>query len=177
MRMRLKAVVGVLVYPMMYLPCRSSGIDVKRHATEVRQMMKKVMPHFARDLMAARDRQITSHRETDIGLKAVPDPPRPHVGDVFDAGHVPRGVVDLVERFGFHTVEHARYDGARRLPHEHVDRGGDQQANDGIGERESRPHTKGAKEDREACPAVDAGMVAVRDQRRAADLATNTDAK
>jgi hypothetical protein len=35
---------------------------------------------------------------------------------------VPRGLIDLIEGCGVDAIQHARDDGAHRLPHEDVDR-------------------------------------------------------
>src|SRR5262249_18998665 len=54
---------------------------------------------------------------------------------------------------------------------------GDEEADDGIGKRIAKPHADGAEQHRQASPAVDTGVVAVRDQRGAVDLAADADAE
>jgi len=77
----------------------------------------------------------------------------------------------IIPRLG--AVEHAEEDRLAALNDDPEDRGGDEQANDRIGERVAEPHADRTEQHRQARPAIDARMVPVRDQRRAVDLLTD----
>src|SRR5438552_1377511 len=114
------------------------------------------------------------HAHTHVDMEPVADPPRPRVGDVLDTRDVARRVEDLIQNLGLDPVEHPEEDRARGLPDEDEDRDRDRDASERVGERIARAHAEGADEHREARPAVDAGMLAVGDQRGAHDLSPDT---
>ncbi len=112
-----------------------------------------------------------------LHVHAVADPPDPYVGETLDAGHMLAGVDHLVDDARFHTVQHARQHGARRLPHDAENGEGDQDADDGIREGETEPNAESAGYYRQAREAVHPGVITVRDQSRAVDLASDPDAE
>src|SRR5438552_8269987 len=108
-------------------------------------------------------------------MQAMPDPARLHLMDTLYAGHVLGGMKYFIDDAGLDTIEHAREYGFRRLPDDRKDRDCDQQPDDGIGKRKSKPYADGAHDHRQARETIGAGMIAIRDQRRAVDLASDTD--
>src|SRR5438132_1218934 len=149
-------------------------IDGNGHAPEVRQAMKELVAHLLRHAVTLGDRQASPHAHTHVDMEPVADPPRPRVGDVLDPRDVACRVKDLVQNLGLDPVEHPEEDRARGLPDEDEDRDRDRDASERVGERIARAHAEGADEHREARPAVDAGMLAVGDQRGAPDLSPDT---
>jgi hypothetical protein len=75
------------------------------------------------------------------------------------------------------AIEHPGEHGLGRLPDDPKDYGGYDEADDRVGERVSHPHTKRAKDHRQASEPVGSRMVAIGDQCRAVDLSANADAE
>ena len=85
--------------------------------------------------------------------------------------------MDLVDNARLDAVEHAGENGPGRLPDDAEDGDGDKQPDDRVGKRKAQPHAERTGDDGEAGKAVGAGVIAVRDQRGAVDLAADADAK
>ena len=105
-----KAIVRVLADPVMVFPALPDRIDVYRDAAEVGHVMEQLVAHLSGDLMPLCDRQTPRHRDAQLGVQAMADPPRAHVGHLLDAGHMGRGVRDGLQRVGIYSVQH---------PHDH----------------------------------------------------------
>jgi len=170
-----QTVMGVYTDPVVSLSALAIGIDVDRHAAEMRQVVEQLVTYLPRDLVPFRDREAARHGDAELGVQAVTDPAGAHVRDPFDARNVTGGVADLVQRLGLHAAEDAKQDGSGRLPDEREDRHRDQDADHRVGEQVARPHAHRSDEHREARPAVYAGVVAVGDERGTADLLPDPD--
>ena len=117
--------------------------------------------------------------DADIGLgdQPVSEPADTDVVDPADARDVPRGVTDLAHEVRVGAVEHPGEDRLSRLPDDPENRDRDQQPDEWIGKRETEPHTDRPEHHREARQSVDAGVIAVGDERGAVDLAPDPDAE
>jgi hypothetical protein len=94
--MHRQAIVQVRADAMVLVPALTVGIDVYRHAAQMRQVMQKLVAHGLRDLVTFTHRERAQNRDAEIGMEAMSDPPSSHVRDLGDARHVPCGVRDVV---------------------------------------------------------------------------------
>jgi hypothetical protein len=60
---------------MMMLSTLPVGIDMDHHAAEVRQVVEQLVPDIAGNVMALRHRQAGRHRDADVHVQPVADPP------------------------------------------------------------------------------------------------------
>jgi hypothetical protein len=90
---------------MVMISALTVGIDVHRHAAQMRQVMQELVAYRLRDLVTFMHLERAQDRDAEIGMEAMSDPPRSHVRDFGDARHVPCGVRDVVKRLGLHAVE------------------------------------------------------------------------
>src|SRR5262245_29255274 len=103
MVVRMSMVVTVIAVMRMIasrcaIQCRESNIaDFKR-----RQVREEFGLDRRRHVERRRDRKLRVRRNGYIDVEPVPDPARLGIHDPADTGHVPGGVMDVVEDFGFH---------------------------------------------------------------------------
>src|SRR6266853_4216969 len=102
-RVQRQAIVCMRSDAMVLLAALPVGIDVNHHAAQVRQVVEQLVPDIAGNVMSLRHRQAGRHRDADVGVHPVADPPRAHVRDLLDPGDVLSGVSDLVQRLGLHA--------------------------------------------------------------------------
>src|SRR3954447_16614425 len=117
------------------------------------------------------------HLDTDIGEQAVPEPARLGSENLGYALNTRSAMTDFVHKRGVDAVQHSGQYRLRGLPDNPEDRNRNQKANDRVGKRVAKPDAGGSEDDGEAGQAVGAGVIAVRDQRGALDLAADADAK
>ena len=142
-----------------------SSADLDMYVSQWRHVVLKGTVETGPDLVGLGHGQARVDMDGRLHVHAVAEPPDPYVGETLDAGHMRAGVDHLVDDARFHTVQHARQHGARRLPHDAENGEGDEDADDGIGERKAEPNAESAGYYRQAGEAVDPGVVTVRDQR------------
>jgi hypothetical protein len=75
-----------------------------------------------------------------ISACAMAQPASPHFGDIFDLRNMERGVPDFLDHVRIDAVEHAYENGFAALNDNAEDRGCDQKADNGVGERIAEPH-------------------------------------
>src|ERR1043166_1676311 len=86
-------------------------------------------------------------------------------------------VLDLLDHFRVDAVEQPAENRFAGLPNDSDNHNRYEQADDGAGERIAQPAADSAAQDGEAGQAVDARVVAVGDERGAADFFADSDAK
>ena len=74
------------------------------------------------------------------------------------------GMADLRNQAGFHAIEHACRDGPCGLPDNHENRGCDEQSDDGVGERKTKPDAQCATHNGETGQAIRPRVIAVGNQ-------------
>lgn len=77
------------------------------------------------------------HGEYRVSFEAVSVPAQPDAIDMVDAVDVVERVRDLIHEFGFYAVEQAAADAADGADEEDEDRGGDDQPDDRVSQREA----------------------------------------
>ena len=132
--------------------------------------MEQPVVHLFGDVVAGRHRKAGINGDVHFRQHPMPQPADPDLGDlpdsIGDRGHVP----DFVWHFRLDTVQQPREDRSGRLDNYTQYGGGYHQSNYRVSQGVSQPDSSGPKKDRQAGQAVDPGVVAVGDQRRAADL-------
>jgi hypothetical protein len=147
MRMCGQPIVGVLFDAMMGLAGLVRRIDVDDDERQMIQMMKELVADLGRDRMRLRDRQLRMDGDIQFGMQAVPEPARPHLGDLLHLSYVLGSVAKLIDDPRLGTVEHADEDRLSTLDNDAEDRRCNQQPHDGIGQRVAKPNA-----DRSRCP-------------------------
>lgn len=127
------------------------------------------------DRVGVGNRQGRCNSDVQLSSKAVADPASACVSHLTDSMHMKGGVGQLVQDLGFHPIEHADKHGFRRLPDDAQDHQGDREAHNRISQRKSCPYAERTRENRETRQAIDAGVIAVRDESGTADLAPDVD--
>lgn len=115
------------------------------------------------------------HGEYRVSFEAVSVPAQPDAIDMVDAVDVVERVRDLIHEFGFYAVEQAAADAADGADEEDEDRGGDDQPDDRVSQREAEQASDSTGNDGEGGEAVGAGVDAVRDQRGGPDALSDAD--
>jgi hypothetical protein len=110
-------------------------------------------------------------------MELVSDPPGTDVRDTDDPLHVGCGVAHLLVDVWLDAVEHADEDGLHGLPHDAENRDRDEQPHDRVRFREAVGHAERSDDHGQAGPSIRPRVIAVRDQRRAADLLPHADAE
>ena len=116
MRVDGQAVMLVFLDSVMVFPALPHGIDVDRDTPQMRHVVEQLVADLSGKIMAFGNGQTPRHRDAEIRVQAVADPPRAHVGHLGDAGNMAGRVRDSLEGAGFHAVQHSDDDRARRLP-------------------------------------------------------------
>jgi hypothetical protein len=122
-----------------------------------------------------RERWIDS--QLHLRVQPMTEPPRANRLHIKDSPCMLRGMAQLIDRWTFDAIEHPGQHGLRRLPDDAKNRNSNDETDNRVGKRKTHPYTESAEDDRQASQPVGPGMVAVSDQRRAIDLATDTDAE
>lgn len=105
------------------------------------------------------------HGEYRVSFEAVSIPAQPDAIDMVDAVDVVERVRHLIHEFGFYAVEQAAADATDGADEEDEYRGGDDQPDDRVSQREAEQDSDSTSNDGEGGEAVGAGVDAVRDQR------------
>ena len=172
-----QAVMRVLVNVVMRFAGLIRRIDMDHHERQIIQMMKQLMAHFGGNGMRLRDRQLRIDGDIQFGMQAMPEPARPHLGNLFDLRHILGDMANFFDDVWFGAIEHAHEDRFSALNDDAEDRGRNEQPDDGIGKRIAEPYPNRAEQHGQARPAVDAGVVPVGDQGGAVDFPADADAE
>ena len=99
-------------------------------------MAASVFLHVVGDFagLGQRERRIDGQRH--LGVEAMTKPPRPHQLDARDPACMLRGVAEFTDDLRLDAVEHPGQHCLGRLPDDPKDHNGNDEADDGIGERE-----------------------------------------
>src|SRR5437879_13649013 len=103
------------------------------------------------------------------------DPAGSHVGDPDDAVHLTGDRMDLIDYPRLDAVQNAGDDHRHRFPHQAQDRDRDDEPGDRVRQGIAEADAHGYDEHGEARPPSAARVVAVGDERRAADLLADPD--
>src|SRR5262245_54437274 len=110
-------------------------------------------------------------------MQAVPKPTGAYIGHLFHLRHVGGYVAYFIDEMRIHAIEHPRKYLLAALNHDSENRNGNNKTDDWVGQRIAKPHTERTGEHGQAGPAVDPRVVAVGDERGAADPAAYTNSE
>jgi hypothetical protein len=151
------------------------GVGVDERAGQPRDGVQEIMLGVHRDLVSRRGGEIGRDHDLALGPQLMADPAQPDLaGAEYPVGH-PQGALGLVDEGWIDGVHQPPVDLAGRLAQHRQDGDGDEQADDRVGpvpaDRDAaRPHQHGQRGQ-----PVGAGVQAVGDQRRRADLPASAD--
>src|SRR5262245_24404114 len=117
MVMPMHMIVAVIVAMSMIvrdgaIRCRESHVgDFKR-----RQVSKEFGLNRRRHVERPHEPKLRVRGNGYIDMQLVPDPACFGIHDLADTGHMPGSVMDIVEDFGFHPIEHSGQHRSRGLP-------------------------------------------------------------
>jgi len=114
----IQAVVAVLGNAVEFVACLLDGINMHHHRREIAQMVEQLVTHLHRDGVAFRDRMPRSDSNAQVGVQAMTEPARAHVGHLFDSLRTARCLADFVDDGRLDAIQHARKDRLARLPHD-----------------------------------------------------------
>ena len=114
--------------------------------------------------------------EFGVGVQPVADPAHLHAADLGDAGFGGQRGFGGVDEGGVHAVHEAAEDVAHGGAQDGQDGDGDEQPDDGVGQREAQGDATGSEEHGQRGESVGAGVQSVGDQGGRADATPDADA-
>ena len=176
-RMHGKPVMSMSADAVMCLAGLIRRINMDENERQIIQMMKQLVANLGGNRVCLRDRQLGIHGNIQFGVQAVPEPARPHLGNLQHLRHILGDMANFFYDVWFGPVEHAYEDRFSALNDDAEDRGRNEQPDDRIGKRIAEPYPNRAEQHGQACPAVDAGVIPVRNQGGAVDLAADANSE
>src|SRR5581483_3576695 len=116
-------------------------------------------------------------RDVQFRMHAVAEPPNADLAHAAPAFDMAGRMLALADNLGADAVEQPAENRLAGLPNDPENHDRDEQADGGIGQRISQPDPESADQDGQAGQAVGARVVTVGDERGAADLFADLDAK
>src|SRR5262249_2993653 len=91
----------------------SKWIDVHGHTAQMGQVVKKLMAYLLGDRVPLGHGKLWRYADAHVGMQAMANPSRPHVGDLIDRGDMCRRMGDSVHGFRVDSVQHPNDDRPR----------------------------------------------------------------
>ena len=152
-------------------------IDVYRYRRKIGEMMHELMTHFFCDFVGVGNREVRKDRDIQFGMQTMTKPARSNLSHFFNSIDMLHRVTDFVDHIWLDAVEHSREDRLDRLPDDLHDRDRDEQTDNRIGDRIAEPDADSAEKHGQTCPAVDAGVITIGNERGTLNFFADFDAE
>lgn len=154
-----------------------AGADVHRRADEIRDGMEEPMVRVGGDRVRGHDVQSAVDDDDDAGFgpQSMSDPPEPDLLHVADSVRLAEGRGRGRGEPRVHGVHQPAVDVSGGIAQHEEDCHGDQQADQGVCDREPEHHSEGSEHDGKGGEPVRACVETVRDEGGRADLPSDPD--
>ena len=146
------------------------GVGVHERARQPRDRVQQIVLGGDRDLVGRGGGDAGRDHDLALGPQLMADPAQPDLAGAEHAVGRPQGALGLVDKGWIDSVHQPPVDLAGRLPQHRQDGGSDEQADDRVGPVPADRDAARPDQHRQRGQPVGAGVQAVGDQRRRADL-------
>jgi hypothetical protein len=177
MGMRGKAIVAMPFDAMVALARLLFRINVNYDERKIIDFVEKMVPHLFGNSMSCRERYLRGKRYVDLRVQTMTEPASANIRNFFDSRYMFCRVPDFIGYMRINAIKNSREDLLAALDDDAEYRNSNNQSDNRVGKRIAKPDPEYTDKHCEARPPVDPGMLAVGNERRAADPPPNANAK